>query len=50
MILLVLYFYLWKFKDMLSAYKDELKPGSYELSTSMTIEEMLQIMSMEAEE
>ena len=41
---------LFQIQEMLSAYKDELKPGTYELSTSMTIEEMLQIMSLEAEE
>ena len=41
---------LFRIQEMLSAYKDEWKPGTYELSTSMTIEEMLQIMSMEAEE
>lgn len=30
---------------LLSAYKDKLMPGNYELSTAMTAEEMLAIMS-----
>ena len=37
-------------QEMLSAYKDEMKPGTYELNTSMTTEEMMAIMSMEVEE
>ena len=37
-------------QEMLSAYKDEMKPGNYELNTSMTTEEMMAIMSMEVEE
>ena len=41
---------LFRIQEMLSAYKDKMKVGTYELSTSMTIEEMLEIMSMEAEE
>ena len=41
---------LFRIQEMLSAYKDEMKPGTYRLSTSMTIEEMLEIMSMEEEE
>lgn len=34
---------------MLSAYKDDIKPGTYTLSTSMTAREMMQIMSAEEE-
>ena len=41
---------LFRIQEMLSAYKDKLKPGTYELSTSMTTDEMMVIMSMEAEE
>ena len=41
---------LFRIQEMLSAYKDEMKPGTYELNTSMTTEEMMEIMSMEAEE
>ena len=40
---------LFRIQEMLSAYKDEMKPGTYELNTSMTAEEMMQIMSMEME-
>lgn len=41
---------LFRIQEMLSAYKDEMKPGTYELSTSMTTDEMMAIMSMGAEE
>ena len=41
---------LFRIQEMLSAYKDEMKPGTYELNTSMTAEEMMAIMSMEVEE
>ena len=41
---------LFRIQEMLSAYKDKMKPGIYELSTSMTTDEMMEIMSMEAEE
>ncbi len=34
---------------MLSAYRGEIKPGTYTLSTSMTAREMMQIMSAEEE-
>lgn len=34
---------------MLSAYKDDVKPGTYTLSTAMTAREMMQIMSAEEE-
>lgn len=36
-------------QNMLSSYKDELKPGMYTLSTSMTPTEMMEIMSAEEE-
>ena len=35
---------------MLSAYKDDMKPGTYTLSTSMTAKEMMQVISAEEEE
>ena len=41
---------LFRIQEMLSAYKDRMKPGAYELNTSMTTEEMMAIMSNEAEE
>ena len=41
---------LFRIQEMLSAYKDELMPGTYELNTSMTTEEMMEIMSMQVEE
>ncbi len=41
---------LFRIQEMLSAYKDELLPGTYELNTSMTTEEMMEIMSMQVEE
>lgn len=41
---------LFRIQEMLSAYKDEMLPGTYELNTSMTTEEMMEIMSMQAEE
>ena len=41
---------LFRIQEMLSAYKDKMKPGTYELSTSMTTEEMMAIMSVGAEE
>ncbi len=34
-------------QNMLSSYKDELKPGMYTLSTSMTPTEIMEIMSAE---
>lgn len=37
-------------QEMLSEYKDKMKPGTYVLSTSMTTEEMMQIMSKNVEE
>ena len=41
---------LFRIQEMLSAYKDELQPGTYELNTSMTTEEMMEIMAMQVEE
>lgn len=41
---------LFRIQEMLSAYKDKMKPGAYELNTSMTTDEMMMIMSSEAEE
>ena len=40
---------LFRIQEMLSAYKDKMKPGVYELNTSMTSEEMMAIMSSEVE-
>lgn len=40
---------LFQVQEMLSAYKDKMKPGVYELNTSMTTEEMMAIMSSEVE-
>lgn len=34
----------------LSEFKEEVKPGVYELSTTMTVEEMMEIMATQAEE
>lgn len=41
---------LFRIQEVLSAYKDELQPGTYELNTSMTTEEMMEIMSKKVEE
>ena len=41
---------LFRIQEMLSAYKDELQPGTYELNTSMKTEEMMEIMAMQVEE
>ncbi len=41
---------LFYIQEMLSEYKDKIQPGTYELNTSMTTEEMMQIMSMQVEE
>lgn len=41
---------LFVIQEMLSEYKDKIKPGTYVLSTSMTTEEMMQIMSKNVEE
>lgn len=40
---------LFRVQEMLSAYKGKMKPGVYELNTSMTSEEMMAIMSSEVE-
>ena len=37
-------------QEMLSEYKDKMKPGTYELNTAMTTEEMMEIMSLVQEE
>lgn len=37
-------------QELLSPYKGELKAGAYELSTSMTAEEMMAIMAAQPEE
>ena len=37
-------------QEMLSEYNDKLKPGTYELNTSMTAEEMMKIMASGVEE
>ncbi len=34
----------------LSEFKEEVKPGVYELSTTMTVEEMMEVMATPAEE
>lgn len=41
---------LFVIQEMLSEYKDKMKAGTYVLSTSMTTEEMMQIMSKDVEE
>ena len=41
---------LFVIQEMLSSYKDKMKPGAYELNTSMTTDEMMAIMSNGAEE
>ena len=41
---------LFMIQEMLSEYKGKMKPGTYALSTSMTTEEMMQIMSKNVEE
>lgn len=37
-------------QEKLSEYKDEIKPGIYELNTSMTAEEMIEVMAQKAED
>ena len=41
---------LFVIQEMLSKYKDKLKAGTYQLSTAMTTEEMMEIMSSVQEE
>ena len=41
---------LFRIQELLSTYKDKLKPGTYELNTSMTTDTIMEIMSMEVEE
>lgn len=38
------------FQELLSAYHNKLKPGFYTLNTSMSVDEMMEIMSADAEE
>lgn len=40
---------LFYFQELFSSYKDELKPGIYELSPSMTSQEMMEIMATQTE-
>lgn len=37
-------------QELLSEYKDQIKPGTYELNTAMSVEEMLEIMCGQDEE
>lgn len=41
---------LFYIQEKVSAYKGELKPGIYELSTSMTAEKMMEVMAAKAED
>jgi len=41
--------YLFALQYLLSEYREDFKPGTYELSTSMTAEEMMAVMSPEEE-
>lgn len=41
---------LFVIQEMLSEYKGKMQPGTYELSTAMTAEDMMQIMSNQMEE
>ena len=41
---------LFMIQEMLSEYKDKMQPGTYELNTAMTTEEMMRIMSLKVEE
>ena len=36
-------------QEMLSEYKDKMKPGTYELNTAMTTDEMMEILSVSVE-
>ncbi len=40
---------LFVIQEMLSKYHDKLKPGIYDLSTAMTAEEMMAVMSVETD-
>lgn len=42
--------YIFYVQNLLSNYKDELQPGSYVLNTSMTAQEMMEIMAESADE
>ena len=41
---------LFVLQELLSEYHGKIKEGAYTLNTSMTVEEMLEVMSGEAEE
>ena len=41
--------YIFYVQNLLSNYKDELQPGSYVLNTSMTAQEMMEIMSADGD-
>lgn len=41
---------LFSIQEKVSSYRDELQPGVYELSTSMTAEEMMEVMAQDAED
>ncbi len=41
---------LFRLQEMLSAYKDKFQAGTYELKTSMTTDEIMQILSTERED
>lgn len=41
---------LFYLQNLLSEYKDEIKPGTYVLNTSMTAREMMEVMSEETQE
>lgn len=42
--------YIFYVQNLLSNYKDELQPGSYVLNTSMTAQEMMEIMAESADD
>lgn len=41
---------LFRVQEMLSAYKGKLQPGTFELKTSMTTDEMLRIMALNSQD
>ena len=41
---------LFYIQEKLSDYKDQIKPGTYELNTAMSVEEMLEVMGGSGEE
>lgn len=40
---------LFVIQELLSEYKDKMKPGTYELTTAMTTEEMMAVMATQVE-